>query len=67
LFRVPLPPQDSPEDHEANLFTGSSERAKELYAQTKRVRRLAARREWWNQNKPQPKATDETRGGDIET
>jgi hypothetical protein len=54
-------PKDSPADHEANLFVGSSTKAQELYAEAKRVRRLAARAEWWNQNRRQPSATNYNR------
>lgn len=66
---MPMPPKDSPSDHEANLFAGASPRAQELYAQSKRVRRLAARRAWWNEHgKQQPSATEQMRGpSDIET
>jgi hypothetical protein len=45
-------PQDIPEDHEANLFSGASEKAKQLFTESKRVRRAAERRLWWQQNKP---------------
>lgn len=55
------PPKDSPGDHEANLFIGSTSKAQELYAESKRVRRRADRKAWWNQNRPQPSATERER------
>lgn len=54
------PPKDSPSDHEANLFIGSSSKARELFKEAKRVRRLTERKLWWNSR--QPSAADQTRG-----
>jgi len=45
-------PKDKPKDHEAELFDKSSEKAKELFAEAKKVRRQAERRTWWNEHKP---------------
>jgi hypothetical protein len=55
------PPKDSPADQEAGLFIGSSAKAQELFAEAKRVRRLADRKAWWNQNRPQPSAAERER------
>jgi hypothetical protein len=41
-------------DHEAQLFSGSSEKAKQLHKESKRVRRLADRRAWWQQHGKPP-------------
>jgi len=42
-------PQDIP-DHEANLFEGASEKAKQLFTESKRVRRQVERKLWWQAN-----------------
>jgi len=55
------PPKDSPGDHEANLFIGSTSKAQELYAESKRVRRLAERKAWWNNRQKEPSATGRER------
>jgi hypothetical protein len=55
------PPKDSPADFEANLFAGSSEKAKELYRESKRVRRLADRKSWWLNRGKEPSATETQR------
>ena len=55
------PPKDSPSDHEANLFTSAPEHVKRLFTEAKRVRRLADRKAWWNQNQKQPSAAEHER------
>jgi hypothetical protein len=44
-------PQDK-QDAERGLFEGASDKAKELFAESKRVRRQVERRLWWQQNRP---------------
>jgi hypothetical protein len=54
-------PQDQRDerDHEGELFSGSSERAQQLYRESKRVRRLTERKLWWEQNKLRTPNTNE--------
>lgn len=37
-------------DHESGLFAGASDKARELFAESKRVRRAVERRQWWTQH-----------------
>jgi len=50
-------PQDQRDerDHEGELFSGSSERAQQLYRESKRVRRLTERKLWWQANGAKPR------------
>jgi len=56
-----LPPKDSPSDHEAGLFVGAPAHVRALYSESKRIRRLEARRSWWNKNGRQPRAAEQAR------
>lgn len=49
----PTGPQDK-QDQEAKLFESSSERAQQLFRESKRVRRQVERKLWWQANKPKP-------------